>query len=77
LYQTEISAMAETALNQATFQGGNKIKLHLNNINREEGFKLRKTWNLSTRLLSYPNAHKSGKSQEYKQREGHAAKKMK
>jgi hypothetical protein len=41
------------------------IKLHPDNIrlNREEGFKLRKAWNLNTRLLSHCNIHTSRKSQ--------------
>jgi hypothetical protein len=54
-----------------------EIKLHVDNTNREEGFKLSKTWNLSTRFLKYSNAHRSGESQEHKHRERHATKKMK
>jgi hypothetical protein len=40
-----------------------EIRLHPNNINREEGFKLGIPYP-STRLLRYFNAHRPGKSQE-------------
>jgi hypothetical protein len=46
-----------------------EIKLHLNNINREEVFELSTAWNPSTRLLRHSNAHTSRKSQEDKHRE--------
>jgi hypothetical protein len=46
-----------------------EIKLHLNNINREEGFIHSKAWNPSNRLLRHSNAHTSEKSQEDKHRE--------
>jgi hypothetical protein len=32
-----------------------EIILHLNNINREEGFKLSESWNPSSRLLGHTN----------------------
>jgi hypothetical protein len=41
-----------------------EIKLHLNNINREEGLILSKAWNLSTKLLRHSNIHTSQKFEE-------------
>jgi hypothetical protein len=45
-----------------------EIRLHPN-INNEEGFKLSKAQNPSTRLLRHPNAQRLGKSQDDKHRE--------
>jgi hypothetical protein len=32
-------------------KGSIQIQLHLNNINREEGFKLSQAWNLTNKIL--------------------------
>jgi hypothetical protein len=41
-----------------------EIKLHPDNINREEGFKVSKAWNPRTRLLRHSSTHAPQKSQE-------------
>jgi hypothetical protein len=41
-----------------------EIKLHPENMNREEGFKPSKAWNPSTRLCGHSNTHTSRKCQE-------------
>jgi hypothetical protein len=41
-----------------------EIKLHPDDMNREEGFRLSKAWNPSTKLLRDTNTHTLGKSQE-------------
>jgi hypothetical protein len=53
------------------------IKLHLNKINREEGVKLSKAWNPSTRSLKHSDADRLGKSQNDKHREDHGTKETK
>jgi hypothetical protein len=53
------------------------IKAHLDNINREKGFKLNKEWNPGISLLRHSNAHRSGKCQEHRQKEEHATKETK
>jgi hypothetical protein len=35
-----------------------EIKLHADNINREEGFELGKAWNPNTRFLGHSCAHR-------------------
>jgi hypothetical protein len=43
-----------------------ETRLHPNNINREEGFRLSKAWHLTVRLLKLSDAHRLDGMQEVK-----------
>jgi hypothetical protein len=60
----ETEALAKTSGYMYRFvEGATETKLHPDNINREEKFKLSKAWNTSTGLLRHSNTHSSLKSQ--------------
>jgi hypothetical protein len=48
-----------SAYNDRLIEEAAEIKLHLNNKNRDKGFKLSKAWNHSTNLLRHSNTHTS------------------
>jgi hypothetical protein len=54
-----------------------EIKLHPNNVNRDEGIKLSNACNPRTRILKHINAYRSDKTQEDKHREEYAERKKK
>jgi hypothetical protein len=54
-----------------------EIKLHPDNINREEGFKLSKAWNPSSSILRHSKTHTHTMKIQRRQREEHAKKKTK
>lgn len=70
----QVSRDRDTSPNIRLVKEALEIKLHPNNMNREKGFKLRKPWNPSTRLLKHSNTHRSGKSQEEKYKYEHTKK---
>jgi hypothetical protein len=60
-HETEILAETSDCMDRLVKEAI-EIKLHLENLNREEWFILSKAWNPSTSLLRHSNTHISRKS---------------
>jgi hypothetical protein len=62
-YETEVVAETSGYMNRLVEEAMD-IKLHRDNINTEEGFKLGEAWTASNSLLRQCNTHTSRKSKE-------------